>query len=283
MRPRIGIIGNGFVGSAIVRGFLLHADIKVHDKNQIETDSIEDTVNGSDYIFMCLPTPMREIEGGEIDLSIMDSVVKEIQPLVSKTKKIVIIKSTVIPGTTKSYAEKYPDVRFCFCPEFLTARQSYLDFINASRHIFGGPKDVTEELESVVFRPRFPAGHFFHTDYTTAEMAKYGSNLFFACKVAICNELYDITQALGINYEDVKQMMLADGRIGNSHMDVPGHDGDRGFGGTCFPKDINAIIHMCRKMDVKTDVLNAVWKLNKRIRKSWDWAKSKSAVSKPIE
>lgn len=281
MKPNIGVIGNGFVGNAIVRGFLLHANIKVYDKNQIGTDSLRDTVEQSDYIFLCLPTPMKNIEGGEIDLSIISSVIEEIQPWVEKTNKIVIIKSTVAPGTTEGYAKKYPKTNFCFCPEFLTARQSYLDFINAARHIFGGPIEITKRLETNVFKDRFPGGHFFHTDYTSAELAKYMSNLFFACKVAFCNEFYDIIDHFGGNYDEIKAMALADGRIGNSHMDVPGNDGQRGFGGTCFPKDLNAIIHMCKKLGIPTDVLEATWKLNKRVRKDWDWARSASAVSNP--
>lgn len=278
-RPRIGVIGNGFVGSAIVRGFLLDADIKIYDKYQSGLDSLEETVGGSQYIFVCVPTPMTQVDGGKIDLSIMDSVIQDVVPLVRNTRKILIIKSTVLPGTTQRYTEQYPGVRFCFCPEFLTARQAYLDFINAARHIFGGPREITEEVEKNLFRPRFPAGHFFHTDYTSAELAKYFSNLFFATKVAFCNEFYNIVKAFGRNYDEVKAMVLADGRIGNSHMDVPGQDGNRGFGGTCFPKDINAIIFLCEELGIDTSILKAVWTSNKRVREDWDWANSKSAVS----
>lgn len=282
MKPNIGIIGNGFVGNAMVRGFILDAYLKIYDKYK-PIDSLEETVKKSDYIFLCLPTPMKNVDGGEIDLTVIDGVIEEIAPMVSGSRKIVIIKSTVIPGTTQNYAEKYPEIRFCFCPEFLTARQAYLDFINAARHIFGGPPDITHELEQQVFKPRFPSGNFFHTDYTSAEMAKYMSNLFFATKISFCNEFYDIIQHFGLNYNEIISMVLADGRIANSHTTVPGHEDKRGFGGTCFPKDLNAIIHLCNKIGIPTDILDAAWNVNKRVRprKDWDWADNKSAVSNP--
>ena len=284
VKPKIGVVGNGFVGKALVRGFMLDADIKIHDKFQSDTDSLEKTVAHSNYIFLCLPTPMKSVEGGEIDLSTMNSVVEEISSEIAGSDKILIIKSTVIPGTTQSYIDKYKSVRFCFCPEFLTARQAHLDFINAARHIFGGHPDITKELDTQLFRPRFPGGHFFHTDPTSAELVKYMSNLFFAVKIAFCNEFYDIINAFGCDYSKIQAMVLADGRIGNSHMTVPSQsDGLRGFGGTCFPKDMNAMIHLCKKMGIPTDILEAAWKNNLRVREDYDWGRSKSAVSKPQE
>lgn len=284
MKPNIGVIGNGFVGNALVRGFLLDANLKIYDKDRKKAvNTLEETVNKSDYLFICLPTPMTKADGGETDLSIIQGFIDEIAPKVAGTNKIIIIKSTVIPGTTKKLAEKYPDIRFCFCPEFLTARVAYLDLINASRTILGGPPDVTKELEEQIFRQRFPGMAIFHTDYTSAEMTKYMCNLFFATKVTFCNEFYDIIQYFGLNYDEIIEMVLADGRIGRSHYKVgeSSNDSCRGFGGTCFPKDINAMIHLCKKINIPTDVLEAVWKVNKRVRpiKDWDWANNKSAVS----
>ena len=282
MQPKIGVIGNGFVGNALVRGFMLDAEIRVYDKDRRRSNNtLEDTVLNSDYIFICLPTPMKKVEGGEIDLSIISSVIEEIHPMVANTRKILIIKSTVVPGTTKGFADKYQDTRFCFCPEFLTARQANLDFINSSRIIFGGPPDVTQELEEVVFKPRFPAGHFFRTDYTSAEMVKYMCNCFFAVKVLFCNEFYDIIQHFGLDYNEIKAMFLADGRIGNSHCNVNFGIDSRGVAGTCFPKDMNAIIHLCKDLGLHADILETAWKVNLRIRprEQWDWAENSSAVS----
>ena len=245
----IGICGFGFLGSAIVHGFSLHSNIKIYDKYKLGFDTIEDMVKSSEFIFFCLPTPMYD-DNGEQDLSILDGAIGAVHEEVTKlrtsgdtSRKIAIIKSTVLPGTNEAMQNKYPHLVFVNSPEFLTARSNKLDFICASRHIFGGQNEDAVARVVGLFRYRFGNSvSIYTTDFKTAELVKYAANCFFAMKVNYFNYIYDLCNKLNTRYDDVKDMVLADGRIGRSHVDVPGHDGGRFFSGTCFPKDINALI-----------------------------------------
>ena len=159
---KFGVIGYGFLGTALVHGFGLHADIKIHDKFK-EYDSLEDTVKHSEFIWMCLPTPMN-METGAIDLSILDENLTAINGMVTKDdEKIIIIKSTVVPGTTRAFAEKYTNLKFVMNPEFLTARNNKLDFICASRIIIGADSSAGDRLEEA-YRYRF--GNSTHSTYS---------------------------------------------------------------------------------------------------------------------
>jgi UDPglucose 6-dehydrogenase len=134
----IGIIGFGFVGRAIAHGFSLHAKVRVYDKYNDIYDNIESTVNCSDFIFVSVPTPMRE-DGSQDISNLEDAIVNIVKVL--KGNKIVIIKSTIIPGTTRKLAERFPQLSFVFSPEFLTQRTADIDFINPARIILGGEKE----------------------------------------------------------------------------------------------------------------------------------------------
>ena len=172
----IGIIGNGFVGSAIAAGFGLHANVRIYDKDKRKTlHTIEETLNNSDYVFVGVPTPMEFVDGGKIDLSIMHSVFDDIVRVSKNPDTIFIIKSTVIPGTTKMFQEKYPSLKIVFNPEFLTERSANLDFINTSRIILGGPPEYTQKVTEL-YRDRFPYTKIIETDPTSAEMIKYMCN-----------------------------------------------------------------------------------------------------------
>ena len=281
----IGIIGNGFVGSAIVAGFALHADVRVYDKDTKKTmHSLDDVVNKSNFVFVSVPTPMQHVEGGKIDLGIMDSVFDEIVNLpkdddFSYENIVFVIKSTVIPGTTERYQKLYPQLRIVFNPEFLTERSAKLDFINTSRIVLGGTGadiDAVEEL----YRERFPYAKIVKTDTKSAEFIKYMCNCFFATKVSFMNEMFLASTAMGGDWHNIMDGFVSDGRIGNSHLDVPGHDGDCGYGGKCFPKDINAFIGFFEAQGIEPTMLNASWKRNLSVRKNLDWAKIDGAVSK---
>jgi len=267
----IGIIGFGIVGRAIQAGFYLHADFRIYDKNPINSiNDLETVCRDSEFIFICVPTPMKK--NGEADTSIVEEVIQSCIDYVKNTDTILIIKSTIPPGTTKMLQERHPDIHLVFCPEFLTARNARLDFINNARIILGGDKRDTIRVEEL-FKTRFPHTPIVHTDSTTAEMVKYTANCFFSVKVSYFNEIYQICKKLGLNYEDVRNMTLMDGRIGNSHTDVPGHDKDFGFGGTCFPKDLNALICKSKEIEIKPSVMIGAWLKNLEVRKKRDWEK----------
>ena len=138
MKTKIGIIGNGFVGSAIAAGFGLHSKIKVYDKQSNKSiDTFQEVLN-CDFVFVCLPSPMDSNNDGKLDLSIIDSVFKQISNQNRRSDNIFIIKSTVTPGTTDKYIQQYPNLNIIFNPEFLTERAARLDFINSSRIVLGG-------------------------------------------------------------------------------------------------------------------------------------------------
>jgi len=275
----IGIIGFGFVGKAIQHGFAQTTNFRIYDVNPLESlDTLEDTVYYSDFIFVCVPTPTN-FETGEQDNSIVDSVVDQCAPLISNTHKILIIKTTTVPGTTQKCIDKYPQCRIVFNPEFLTERTFRLDFINQSRIILGGNIEDTKEVEKL-YRSRFPTTPVFHTSATAGEMVKYFCNCFFAVKVSFMNEMYQFCEKLGLEYNEVAGMVLADGRIGNSHWQVPGPaDKQFGFGGKCFPKDLNALMDLGKKLGIDPMVMEAAWKKNLEVRKDLDWYRIKGAVS----
>ena len=280
----IGIIGNGFVGAAMISGFSLHANIKVYDKDiRKSMHTLSDTVGNSQFVFICVPTPMTRVDGGEIDLRIMDTVFNDIMntkksPDFSYRDTIFIIKSTVIPGTTQKYKDRYPHARIVFNPEFLTERSANLDFINASRIVLGGDQRDTSEVEKL-YRSRFPHTKIIQTDVYSSELIKYMCNCFFATKVSFMNEMFLLSKKLGCDWDSVMDGFISDGRIGNSHLDVPGHDGDFGFGGKCFPKDLNAFIGTFEDNEIDPLVLKAAWERNKSVRTDINWAEIEGAVS----
>jgi len=285
---KIGIIGNGFVGSAVLHGFVLHVDdILINDKNPKQsTHSLREIVEQCDVIFLCVPTPM--FESGECDLSIVEEVVEEINrlhqdarviPSVKVDDQVIVIKSTVVPGTIERLAAKFLGMNLVFNPEFLTERKARLDFINTSRIVLGGDSTQALDVVEALYRTRFPYTKVIRTDFATAQLIKYMANCFFATKVAFMNEMYQICEAAGGNWNESIEGFIADGRIGNSHIDVPGHDGDFGFGGKCFPKDINAMIKRAEALGINPCVMQAAWEKNKEVRSNLDWYDIPGAVS----
>ncbi|MAH43855.1 hypothetical protein CL614_09125 [archaeon] len=276
---KMGIIGNGFVGSALLHGFILHVDdILIYDKDpKRSTHSMSDLVNQSGIIFVCVPTPM--FESGECDLSIVEDVVHEISQYAAINKKVIVIKSTVVPGTVETLAEKYPKMNFVFNPEFLTERKARLDFINTSRIVLGSNKPLACDIVEDLYRLRFPYTQVIKTDFGTAQLIKYMANCFFATKVSFMNEMYQICEAIEGDWNSAIEGFITDGRIGNSHIDVPGHDGDLGFGGKCFPKDLNAMIKKAESLGVTPSVMKGAWNKNKEVRTNLDWFDIPGAVT----
>jgi len=275
----LGIIGYGFVGQAVANGFQVASSgkdtIRYYDKYK-ETESLENVVKKSEFIFICLPTPMKDNESG-IDLSIIYEVVGELTKFTDHTDKIVVIKSTVTPGTTDSLEKKYPKTKFSFNPEFLTEANFLEDFLNADHTVIGANNDLVSRSVSVIYRQRFPKTKIFQTDPTTAELVKYFANAFLALKVTFANFFYDYCQKVGVKYEEVKKMAAFDPRIVDKHLEVTTQ---RGFGGKCFPKDLVAIMGEFKKAGVDVSLLETMWKYNKKIRKVHDWEEIPFVVAK---
>jgi len=277
---KIGILGNGFVGSAVASGFALHADVRVYDIDPKKSIHSFEEVMESEFIFICVPTPMNINNSNKIDLSMVTSAFKKIatyeKPL---NEKIFILKSTVIPGTTNALVKQFSNLEIVFNPEFLTERSARLDFINASRIVLGGTEEACKRL-AILYRIRFPYTPIIITDWMSAEFVKYMCNCFFATKISFMNEMKQASEKVDLDWKSILGGFLADGRIGNSHIDVPGHDGHPGFGGKCFPKDINAFINFFKDIEVRPSVLEAVWEKNVEVRDGADWEKIKGAISK---
>ena len=144
------------------------------------------------------------------------------------------------------------------------------DFQEADRVIFGG--DYTDKVKRV-FENVYPEKQYIQTDSKTAEMVKYMTNTFLATKVSFSNEIYDICCKINVEYDKVVEYMTLDSRLGKSHWSVPGPDGKMGFGGTCFPKDINGLIRFAKTINVKPTILEAAWKKNLQVRPERDWEK----------
>jgi len=268
----IGIVGQGFVGTAIKEGLQNFYNVLTYDIDSSKCNStLEEVVRDSNVVFQCLPTPMKTT--GECDLSIVRASLSKINVISSKINKgdlIVVIKSTVPPGTTEALNEQNKNVTVIFSPEFLTEANSIEDFKNQTRIILGGPRPATTMVKTM-FRKPFPHIPIVKTGYRTAEMVKYFLNNFLTTKVLFANEMYQICKSLAIDYDKVTEYSLYDNRLGSSHLAVPGPDGDYGIGGHCFPKDLSAMIFLASSLDVDTTMLNAVWKKNNIVRTNRDW------------
>jgi UDPglucose 6-dehydrogenase len=284
MQATIGIVGNGFVGNAVAQGFQSHFkrsgfhdkfEVRVYDVDKDKsTHSYMETLT-SDYVFVCLPTPMISVDGGKCNLSILEDFFDDIPSTIDGT---FIIKSTVPIGTTDIFVKKYPYLKIIHNPEFLTAANAENDFINSDRHVIGGDKRIAYGLEKI-YEYCFPGTPVYIMKSNESEAVKYFSNCFLASKVMIFNEMKILCDSIsGMDYNKIIEAVTSDSRIGESHTSVPGPDGEYGFGGTCFPKDINALIYTMEENGIDPLILKSVWEQNKKYRLNWDWAENTSAV-----
>jgi nucleotide sugar dehydrogenase len=282
MKPSIsnvGIIGLGYVGRAILESYKLNNEFKIihtFDTNSNTNPSCStliDLVHNSDLIYICVPTPM--LPNGECDTSIVEDVIQNINKI-SITDKILVIKSTVPPGTTQSLQNKYASHKIIFNPEFLTEANYLLDYQNQDVFIVGANEEKYAHIVIEEQKKLISAKNIFITDPTTAEMYKYIVNSFLAVKVSFANEMASIANSLNLNWDTLQSLLITDSRLGKTHWKVPGPDGSYGFGGTCLPKDLSAIITIANKLDIKLPILNAVLYRNNNIdRPEKDWEKLK--------
>ena len=274
MQTTVGIIGNGFVGGAVANGLKSFADIRIYDALKERSTHHYNDVIFSDFIFVCLPTPMVDVEGGKCNLSIVEEF---FSTLPSICEGIFVIKSTVPIGTTKKLSDKYPHLKIIHNPEFLTAANANEDFINADRTVIGGEEEWVSRI--IPLYENFKNTPILTMNSTESECVKYFANCFLATKLMVFNEMKMLCNEIEeVDYSSLMNGVISDNRIGNSHYDAPGEDGEYGFGGTCFPKDINSLIYTMEKHGVDPLVLKSVWEQNKNYRKLWDWAENSSAV-----
>lgn len=255
---KIGIIGLGMVGEPIRKwfeenqGYKRGRDIYCYDADPKK--SYSDDFNKADIIFVAVPTPPNP--DGSCNTSIVESAVAGVND-----GKIVVVKSTVTPGTVEKLQKKYPRKHFIFNPEFLTESQAWIDFLKPDRQIVGFTKKSHSDAKEVLaLLPSAPFVRPWQLDYsskkqvnaTEAEMAKYAANVFGYIKVVYGNILADVAHALSnnfklqnidasVDYEHIREVIGADGRIGPAWLNV-NHGNYCGAGGYCFPKDMAAFI-----------------------------------------
>jgi len=285
----VGVIGMGFVGNAVAHGLWVKSrltgfeiDIKTYDKFRPEKSdsSLSDIERTVDICFVCVPTPMNS--DGSCDISIIHSVLDELSSLSRDYKRqvklIVVIKSTIPPGTCAKLQNEFENIDIVFNPEFLTEANAEVDFYKQDRIVLGG-----SNRDAVCFVEEFYSGLFdcliMKTSWETAEMVKYTANCFLATKVSFANEIKQITDSLNLDYNEVIKLATLDARLGDSHWQVPGpmltSDGTNrylpGFSGSCFVKDINALIYLAKSRGVTPTILQAAWQKNIDVRPEKDW------------
>lgn len=270
----IGIVGQGFVGNAVFQKFKKFYNILTFDLDSSKCNSTKDEVYSCEYVFLCLPTPMNG--DGSCHIGFIESVLEELDDL--GDYKTVVVKSTVIPGTTRDFNEKFKNLDVVFNPEFLTERNAVEDYNNQTRIILGGPRPATTLLRQI-FGKVFPTADIVKTDSTHAEMVKYLTNTFLSTKVSFANEMYQICEKLDIDYDKVIEYSVYDTRLGHSHWNVPGPDGDFGYGGHCFPKDVKALISLSEDMGITPLMLSATDVKNDSVRKNRDWEQMKGRAT----
>lgn len=266
----IGIIGQGFVGNAVYQKFKSFFKVYTYDlKEELSNSSFNELTKNCNIIFVCLPTPMNK--DGSCNIEIVSEVLSKIN---NATKSIIVNKSTVVPGTTEKFNKEFKNLEIIFNPEFLTERNAIQDFNNQDRIILGGPRPATTQLKQI-YSIVFPNSYVIKTGSMHAEMIKYFTNCFLANKVSFANEMHGLCCALDLDYDKVVEYATLDKRLGKSHWSVPGPDGDFGFGGHCFPKDLSAIIKMTEDLGTTNNVLKSVQKTNDQLRKNRDWESMK--------
>jgi UDPglucose 6-dehydrogenase len=213
---------------------------------------------------------------GTCNTDIVEAVLQEISDTHTVHVPVCVLKSTVTPGTTELLAQKFPSITICFNPEFLTEKNYINDFISQVNIIVGHTgNSATVKPVADLFYKRFPQSQVWIITAQEAEMIKYVANTLLSTKVAYLNEIYQICKTTNINYDRIAGILKLDPRLGTTHWTVPGHDGRFGFGGTCFPKDINALIQYGEQNGQPTPLLKAVWEKNLEVRPERDWEHDK--------
>jgi len=261
---KIGIVGFGYVGQRLKRFFEYgnHYEVKIYDPTDSRSDTKED-INQSKLAVICVPTPMSE-KDKSCDISIVEESISWIK------SPVIWIRSTIEPGTTEYLKKKYKK-RIVFSPEYLGVGNYYTPYNFHEKEeevpysILGGDKKDTQYIVQIIAPIMGPVKQYRQTNAKTAEVVKYMENTFFATKVTFINEMFEICNALGVDFYEVRDLWLLDPRINPMHTMI--FENNRGFSGKCLPKDVNGIVQAALKAGYKPEFLLEMLKSNEKFRK----------------
>jgi UDPglucose 6-dehydrogenase len=254
---KAGIVGTGMVGGAMQKYLSRKEGLELFVYDKGKNEGSKEDVNKAEIVFVCVPTPYLK-DGKGFDLSYVEETMGWLEG-----EKVVVIKSTVMPGTTEMLQKKYPQHKLLMNPEFLTEETADQDMMYPDRQIVGYTEqshtvagDVMQLLPLAPFERMLPA--------VEAETVKYFGNTWFAVKVSFANQMYDLCQSIGVDYDRMVEAAAADKRIGRTHLNIF-HKGYRGYGGKCLPKDIKAIIQLADSKGVDLKLHKAAEEINKKL------------------
>jgi UDPglucose 6-dehydrogenase len=262
MTAKVAIIGMGFVGGAIHSSFLNNANVELLaiDPAKGWLASYSEIAN-FDAVFVCVPSPQRT--DGSCDTSILVEVLKQLS--IVNFKGVIISKVTAIPSVYLGLQSTYTNL--VHAPEFLTAANAVSDYLNGSFAVIGGATTAyRNEAERIIRLSQPHLNSVTHCSIGEASFVKYTINSFLATKVIFMNEMAKLAEENQCNWDNIKQAVGQDKRVGASHMQVPGPDGDYGFGGMCFPKDTNAMVKFAEWCEQDLSVLATAVAKNNKIR-----------------
>lgn len=254
---KIGIIGFGYVGSAVAASYPEDKILINDPKYPLRSKSIRKLKQKCHAIFVCVPTPQSD--SGECDTSILIKVIQKLEGF----DGIVIAKSTASPEVYQHLAKEY-NVRLAHVPEFLTQARAQFDYVNPHKIVVGCEPELRESVAEVLMNSavNFDRVNIEYCSIAEAAFFKYLANAVLAMKVIINNEFYDLADQMGLDWSAIVDIARTDYRLGGTHWAVPGPDGQRGFGGACFPKDTAALKYLSDKLGVQTMMLDAAIEKN---------------------
>jgi len=262
---KIGIIGYGYVGTAIAWAHRSD-DLVIRDPKISDSAGLDEFIN-CDAIYVCVPSPPVDVTlvDGHCDTSILENTLKELLFVVINKQIPIICKTTAPPSVYGRLQEQYPNI--IHCPEFLTAANNIADYSNSNYFVLGGDYEWAIKAREVI-RHGVPMVHDMFTvvPIKVAALYKYMMNSYLAVKVTFVNEFKELADAEGVVWDDLKYLAMHDDRIGNTHMDAPRPDGQYGWGGGCFPKDVAAICEEAIDLGLDFDLMQRVETLNKKHR-----------------
>jgi UDPglucose 6-dehydrogenase len=262
---KIGVIGVGKVGSAISFGFqrigheVLQHDIKLETR-------LKDVLPAT-LVFVCVPTPSSA--DGSCNRKLVYDVVRDL--VGAAYEGLVVIKSTVTPGTTDNLQRLYPNLDLAFCPEFLRERAAFSDFVeNNDVCVSGVYKDTDAGLieEAHGSLPK----HFARMRPLEAEFCKYFCNTFNAMRVVFANQFYDVCKSAGADYSVIKNAVIKRNNIDDHYLEC--NEQFRAFSGSCLPKDADAFSHYAAVLGVEVDLIDTMISINEKLKGKNDVASS---------